>query len=275
MLRRKFLAAALQSAELPDIRSVEPDLVVPALSDGLPAAGRRVKVGGGTYHVLYLPTDWKPGGRYPVIVEYAGNGNYQNSFGDISTGRPEGSNLGYGLSGGRGFIWLCLPYIDPVSQQNQLIWWGNPDATTAYCRTTVEQVCRDFGGDRRRIVLAGFSRGAIACNYIGLRDPDTARLWRAFFAYSHYDGVRRWNYPEDDREAALRRLSRVENRPVFICHERSVEPTREYLTSAGIKGRFTLRALPFRNHNDAWVLRDIPLRREARAWLTASVSSGG
>ena len=277
MLRRHFLAAAWQAAELPDIRSVPPDLVVPEWSDGPAAAGRRVKVavaGTGIYHVLYLPVDWKPRRRYPVIVEYAGNGGYENQFGDISTGRPEGSNLGYGLTAGHGAIWLCLPYVDPVNQRNQLTWWGDADATAAYARRTVDQVCRDFGGDRRRLVLAGFSRGAIACNYIGLRDKAIAGLWRGFFAYSHYDGVRQWNYPEDDRVSALKRLQRLGRRPVFACHERSVEATREYLAGTGVRGRFTLRALPFRNHNDAWVLRNVPLRREARAWLTSLVSAG-
>ena len=52
------------------------------------------------YHVTYLPTDWRPGKRYPVIVEYAGNGNYTNRFGDVSTGRVEDSRLGYGISAG-------------------------------------------------------------------------------------------------------------------------------------------------------------------------------
>jgi len=256
---------------------VPADLIVPSLTTGMPVAGARVKVavpGTGIYHVLYLPPDWIPRRRYPVIVEFAGNGNYENSFGDISTGRPEGSNLGYGLSGGRGCIWLCLPYVNSERRENQLTWWGDPEATAAYCRDTVRQVCVQFGGDRKRLVLAGFSRGAIACNYIGLRDAATAKLWRGFFAYSHYDGVRRWNYPEDDRQAALVRLRRIGRRPTFICHERGVEATREYLASTGVHGKFTLRALPFRNHNDAWVLRDIPLRREARAWLTSVLSPG-
>lgn len=253
------------------------DLIVPPLVTGMPVAGARVKVavaGTGIYHVLYLPPEWTPRRRYPVIVEFAGNGNYENSFGDISTGRPEGSNLGYGLSAGRGCIWLCLPYVNAERRENQLTWWGDPEATAAYCRDTVRQVCVQFGGDRRRLILAGFSRGAIACNYIGLRDAATAKLWRGFFAYSQYDGVRRWNYPDDDREAALVRLRRVGSRPTFVCHERSVDATREYLASTGVRGQFTLRALPFRNHNDAWVLRDIPLRREARAWLTSLLSPG-
>jgi len=44
-----------------------------------------------------------------VIVEYAGNGNYANKYGDVSSGEVEGSKLGYGISGGTGFIWICMP----------------------------------------------------------------------------------------------------------------------------------------------------------------------
>ena len=61
----------------PDIRTVPTDLEVPAVADGQPAAGKRVKLfrpgdeGTQLYHLLYLPTNWQPGQTYPVIVEYA------------------------------------------------------------------------------------------------------------------------------------------------------------------------------------------------------------
>lgn len=255
-------------AAAPDLRSVEPDLTIPPLRDATPAAGRRVRVrrDGELYHTLYLPEDWRPRRRYPVIVEYAGNGGYRNAFGDESLGVPEGSKLGYGLSGGRGFLWLCLPYVTP-QRTLALRWWGDPDLTTEYCRREVARVCAEHGGDARRLLLAGFSRGAIGCSYLGLRDEETSRLWRAFFAYSHFDGVRQWPYAGSSREQALLRLRRLRNRPVFVCHEESVEPTRAFLDGAPVKGRFTYQAIGFRNHNDAWVLRDCAERRRARAWL--------
>ena len=52
-----LLLPSLLVAELPDIQSVPPDLVVPALSEGTPAAGKRVRHG---LNTLCLPTDWKP-----------------------------------------------------------------------------------------------------------------------------------------------------------------------------------------------------------------------
>lgn len=55
------------------------DLVTPIMTDDAPAADRRVRqvvpeyAGTQVYHSLHLPTNWNPGGRYPVIVEYTGN----------------------------------------------------------------------------------------------------------------------------------------------------------------------------------------------------------
>ena len=82
---------------------VSVDLTVPAVTDAAPAPGTRVRqfnkdyVGSRVYHTLYLPTDWKPDRKYPVIVEYAGNKLRTTSLGTV-----EGSSLGYGVTGGKG-----------------------------------------------------------------------------------------------------------------------------------------------------------------------------
>lgn len=271
--------AGLRAAELPDIRTVPADLTVPALSEGAPAPSKRVKrvlpaaLNERVYHVLYLPTDWKPGARLPVLVELAGNGGYTNQFGDISTGRPEGSNLGYGLSAGRGFIWLCVPYLNAAGTDLALTWWGDkpghdPQPTLKHLRDTVRSVGREFGGDESRVVLCGFSRGAIACNFLGLHDDATAPLWRGFFAYSHYDGVRPWPYPGSDRAAAQGRLQRLGSRPQFICGEgANAAETEKYLRPLLPEAKLTFASTGFRNHNDAWVLRPSPAREQARQWL--------
>jgi hypothetical protein len=224
----------------PNIVSIPPDLVVPPVADGEPVAGKRVRQslpefrGTALHHVLYLPTDWKPGGKYPVIVEYAGNGSYRNDFGDVSDGSVEGSNLGYGISGGEGFIWIAMPFVDPVEKQNATQWWGDADASADYCVKTVRSVCEQYGGDPQAVVLAGFSRGAIGCNYIGLRNDEIARLWAAFVALSHYDGViEEWPYAEADRGSALIRLGRLKGRPVFVSQEGDPGMTRTYIESTG------------------------------------------
>ena len=62
----------LSGAELPDIHTVPPDLIIPALADGPPAAGKRCRqtipefATTKVYHVLYLPRDWQAGKKYPV-----------------------------------------------------------------------------------------------------------------------------------------------------------------------------------------------------------------
>ena len=266
----------LHAQELPDIRNIPADLEVPALSACPPAPGKRVKLG---LHVLYLPTDWKPGTKMPVIVELAGNGGYTNKYGDVSTGLPEGSNLGYGLSAGHGFIWLCAPYLNAKGDEIAITWWGSPPAydpqpTLKYLRETVKSVCQNYGGDESKVVLCGFSRGAIACNYLGLNDDETARLWCGFLAYSHYDGVRTWPYPHSDRESALVRLKRLGNRPQFICGEGSnAQVTEAYLRPLLPNADLTFLSTGFRNHNDAWTLRPGPVREKAREWLRRVTSS--
>ena len=257
----------------PDISTAKPDLTTPKMTEGEPAAGRRVRgtlpqyKGTGVYHALYLPTDWQGGRVYPVIVEYAGNGPYRNRYGDVCDGTVEGSNFGYGISGGKGYIWLCLPYVNTKAKRNQAQWWGDVEATVAYCKGAVAMVCKDYGGDAKKLVLVGFSRGAIACNYIGLHDDEIAALWRAFIPYSHYDGVRQWGYPASDRASALERLKRLKGRPQLIVHEGSAEETARYIASTGVKGDFTCIAGPFRNHNDRWAHRDTQHRRYMRQWL--------
>jgi hypothetical protein len=260
---------------------VEPDLVVPPMTAGEPGAGLRVRQttpgweATQVYHALYLPREWKTGGRFPVIFEWAGNGDYHNAFGDISTGRVEDSRLGYGVTGGERCIWVCAPYLNGMGTANVIKWWGDPaeydpEPTLRYARATVRFLCEKFGGDSSRVVLAGFSRGAIATNFLGLHDDETAKLWRGFICYSHYDGVHPWPYPASDRASALARLRRLGGRPQFICGESTnASDTERYLRETGSweLGAFTIVGTGFRNHNDAWILRPSAPRTQLREWF--------
>jgi len=266
----------------PDIHSIAPDLVPPKMVVGEAAPGKRVKQtvmayqGTEVYHALYLPTDWQAGKTYPVICEYAGNGNFTNKFGDSSAGTVEGSNLGYGISGGKGFIWICLPYVGYKDSKLSNIpqWWGEVSETKKYCLQAVQEVCEQYGGDTNKVFLAGFSRGAIACNYLGLHDDEIAKLWCGFIAHSHYDGVRKWAYEDSDRAAALVRLKRLNGRPQFISQENGgTAVTKRYLEETGVKGALTFMDFPYRNHTDEWVLRPIKERELLRQWV-AEVLTG-
>jgi len=256
-----------------EIESIPQDLFTPPATNGAPAPGRRVRqvneeyAGSGVHHLLYLPADWKKGKKYPVIVEYAGNA-YRTCAGTV-----EGSNLGFGISGGRGVIWVCMPFVDAQNRTNATLWWGEIAATVAYCKRTVRRICSENGGDSAAVFVAGFSRGAIACNYIGLHDDEIAALWRGFICHSHYDGVDRWPYPESDRAAAARRIGRLGSRPQFISHESDVSATRNYLKGVFPRGNFTFLALPFRDHTDSWVLRDIPERKVIREWFRSALKN--
>jgi hypothetical protein len=272
-----------QTPPLPDLATIPADLTVPEMKDTAPAAGLRVRQttpgweGTQVHHALYLPTDWSPpekgtGRKYPVIAEYAGNGGYKNKYGDVSEGSVQGSNLGYGLSGGHGFLWVCLPYIENAegtsTKRNAIKWWGDVAETNRYATATLKMLAEKYGADLDRVVLAGFSRGAIGCNYLGLQDDTVAPQWKAFFCHSHYDGVSdRWPYAGADRTSALARLQRLKGRPQWLSQEGSTKASEEYLKSTGVKGDFTFHAIPFRNHSDQWLLRDIPERKAAREWL--------
>lgn len=262
-------------SQLPDIRNVPFELSVPALTEGTPLPGKRVKQqlttyeGTSVYHTVLLPTNWEAGKKYPVIIEYPGNGPYVNKYGDRCSGKPEDTHLGYGISGGEDFIWIGMPLISEGGNQNQRYWWGDVEASVEYTLKVVKQVCQELGGDSSKVLAAGFSRGAIACNYIGLHDDEIASLWCGFIANSHYDGVRSWNYPNSDKASALERLKRLAGRPQIIIQEgKGPDKTRQYLESLEVSGDFTYLTIPYRNHDSRWVLQNIPERIILRKWVS-------
>ena len=265
------------SQTAPDIRTVAADLVVPELSDGQPAPGKRVKVTirEGVYYVLYLPENYRPENRHPLIVEFAGNGGYKNKYGDESHGVPEGSNLGYGISGGKDFAWLCVPFLNERGDEIATWWWGDkptfsPDTTVALTKRLVPEIVEKYSLDAKAVLLTGFSRGAIACNYIGLRDDEIAELWCGMIPYSHYDGSRDWGFEDSDPKSARERLKRLHDRPQLICHEndgKGLLAAKESIAGSEQEGNLTFLATGFRNHNDAWILRPSAARDELYRWL--------
>lgn len=262
-----YVSICLVAGAQVDLAEWVPELEVPSITTGEPGPGKRVVQVDSKYHdtqvhhLLYLPRDWRPGEKYPVIVEYAGNA-WKSSLGTV-----EGSSLGYGISGGVGAIWVCLPFVDIVDGKNAKTWWGDLEATVEYCLDAVEHICKNYGGDSSQLFIAGFSRGAIACNYVGLHNDEIASLWCGFICHSHYDGVKKWDYIGSDRLSASERLRRLHARPQFISHEVSVLETKDYLKEAYPQGNFTFASMPFSEHTDAWVLYDIPERKVLRDWF--------
>jgi len=132
-----------------------------------------------------------------------------------------------------------------------------------------------FNGDAARVVLAGFSRGAIGVNYIGLGDDETAALWAGSIAYAHYDGQPedlRWPYPDNTAAAGYGRLKRLGRRPHFVCSEldSTLNQTKPYIEAAGFPVNATYVPTGFCNHNSEWVLRPSPAREQLRQWWAAT-----
>jgi len=252
-------------------------LTTPELSSDTPAAGKRVRQvapeyeGSNVFHSLYLPTDWKPGGEYPVLVEYTGN----KWSGSRSTGKLADANLGYGLTGGERFIWVVLPCVEKGRSENAVSWWGDLEATLDYCKSNVPRICEQFGGEPQNVFLCGFSRGAIAVNYLGLADDEISRLWKGFISHDHYDGV----FPVSDPPSTLERLKRIGDRPQLICSTMGTKKTRDYLAKHTSLENFTFLDVPVNElfkipdgkivhpHSDLWMSIDSTYRQQAREWL--------
>lgn len=257
------LGARLQAAEDQFDPTV---LAVPRMTDESPAAGKFVRQiaaeyqGTGVYHALYLPSDWQPGRLYPVIVEYAGN-----QSGLVCTGRVEDCRMGHGMSGGKGYLWIVLPYVNETEKKNQLTWWGDAAATRTYCRTNLKRICQQYGGDPSAVFLTGFSRGAIAGGYIGLGDEATSDLWLAFLPFSHHDAG------SFTREGGRERLARIRGRASFLTYGSHDGGRANTLLGGKILAELgfpvMVREIPDTAHTDRWIAVDSPIRREMRSWM--------
>jgi hypothetical protein len=265
------------------------DLTLPPLTDQGPQPGKRAAVtatecaGTKVRHLITLPDDWTPdwqakGKRWPVIAEYTGN--YFPTSG--STGEVEGAALGYGLSRGQA-IWVVLPYVAKDRKKNERTWWGDIDATVGYAKTNLPRICAEFGGDPKKVVLCGFSRGAIGVSFLGLHDDEVAQLWCGLWAHDHFDGMREWKGHAWGsplaryREEATVRLRRLRGRPLLVSQGgaetkkfiASVAPTNvTHLTvdMAALFGTFPNEYVKH-PHNDRWPLRDGEATQAARAWF--------
>ncbi len=262
---------------------------IPVEEHGLPAPGRRVSVtepeyiGTDVHHSLYLPKNFADRTSHPIIVEYTGN--YFPPAG--STGRVEDAHLGYALTLGRDFIWVVLPFISKDHRQNEVTWWGDEDATVAYAKICISRIIKKYHVDPDKVILCGFSRGAIAASYIGLHDDDISKLWSAFFTSANFDGVHSWlgttwgSPLEKYRADAIKRLQRVQGRPWWVSQDKSVDDVTTFLKDTGLFGdNFILDPVPMKQlfpkipkayfisaHTDMWPLFNNPSSNQASKWI--------
>ena len=245
-------------------------LELPPVEERRPGAGRRVRYrlagdeSSGIDAVLNLPRDWREGGRYPLIVEFPGNIFFTE--GCYSTGRPEQCVIGYGICRGEGAICLGLPFVNRKAGGVAENGWGVEEETAGFATAMVKEVCEKFGGDSKNVVLTGFSRGALACGYIGLRDDRIASLWKGFHACQHYDGDG-WNGAT--MEGALVRARRFRGRSVFQT-DNSESFLKEVMDAMGVPVRFANSGLG--SHATAMFLDERPSTRDLREWFRDLVS---
>ena len=245
-------------------------LIMPKITEGFPAAGHcvRYRLNGdennSIYCLVYLPVNWKQGITFPVIVEYPGNIYFTKAC--YSTGLPDQCVIGYGMSKGKGAIWLSLPFVDRKTGAIVENGWGDPDATADYAVSLVEEICARFGGERRNVILTGFSRGAIACGYIGLRNDRIAPLWKGFHACQHYDGDG-WNGAT--MKGAMERAQRFAGKAVFQT-DNSAEIFQTIMDEMKAKITYVKSGLGF--HSSAMYLDDRPSTQQLRGWFNALVT---
>ncbi|WAS90720.1 carboxypeptidase-like regulatory domain-containing protein [Nannocystis punicea] len=246
----------------------------PPLTDGEPTPGAFVKVvapeyqGTGVYHGLYLPPDWQPGRRYPVIVE-----SPCNQYDDF-TGKVDDAALGYHLGGCRHFVWLVLPYLE--NGANLDYGWGDVPATIAYWQTNVARTIEAWGVDSGAVVVAGFSRGAIGTSFIGLHNDGIADAWLGFVMHSHADVVT--PLTPDQGAGSAARMERVRGRASWLSWGAAGDGgAANSLKGVDLLGSFgypvTTLAVPGVGHTDAWLADDAASRQTAQQWLFATVAA--
>lgn len=247
---------------------------LPALSAGPPTPGAFVKViapeyvGKGVYHGLYLPPDWEPGRRYPVVVESPCNKT--NAF----TGKVDDARLGYHVAGCRSYIVVVFPYIQ--ADANLDFGWGDVNAAVAYWDLNLRRTLDEFGGDPGAVISTGFSRGSISTSYVGLYNDLIADHWLGFFMHSHADVVT--PLTPDQGAASATRMGRVNGRAALLSWGAAgdggmANSQKGVVLLESFGDPVTTLAVPGVGHTDAWIIADASSRATAQDWLFATVAA--
>lgn len=271
-------------------------LKVPQISNQKPKAGVRVKVvpkaykNTGLYYSLYLPENYIPNKKYPVIVEYTGNKHAPTG----STGKVKDANLGYAIAKKIEAIWVVFPYVK--KGESILNWWGNEEETIEFAMNNIKDICLNYGGNPAEVFICGFSRGAIGVNYLGLRNKEIADTWLGFFSHDQYDGVKqwaKWGTPLSKyREEAKERFMRIKGRNCYISQKGTKSDytfaTKEYIIENKLESYANIQfeILPIssvipniptnfvpHNHTDKWLLFDSKYANKVYTWFLKTIKN--
>jgi len=243
-------------------------LVPPLTTEGAPQAGKRVRVYlkayPKAYYVLFLPYNFTNKGRkkWPVIIESPGN-EYEGL-----QGLPDDIFLGFGLTRGLNYIWVSVPFIDEEGQVLSMYWGKNPLSTVQLWQEVLEDLSRRFTIDHKKMVLAGFSRGAVSTSYIGNYTDAIRTKWVAYFACAHFDGC-----CQTLLGSAEERIARIQGRKVCICVGTNDSAKTcsihayERLMRQGCPATYI--EIPGVDHRPDWILGESESAEKAREWLEA------
>lgn len=240
--------------------------VIPKIGINGPEIGKRCRIYlkeyDNVYYLIYLPYNYEDTRKFPIIFESPANPY------NPTCGLPEDIYMGYGITQGYDYIWVCAPIVDT---EDKIIgsYWGKDPLSTVQCWISIiRDVKSKYRIDDSNIVLCGFSRGAISCCYIGNYTEEISKIWSSYFCHAHFDGC-----CQSVLGSSSERINRIGNRKVLItvgendyakiCSQRSYEK----LLKSEINVNYI--EIPGVDHSPNWILDETESTNKAREWLNS------
>ncbi len=254
---------------------------IPTMVEGTPAKGKVTKRNitgwnNNVYYTIYLPSNYSATGtKNPVIFDLPPN-EYETY-----NGKPECEYLGYGLGYGSDFIVVVAPFLNADGSNLATTYWGAGTLAGDYTKTLefwqaiLTDIETNFNSDPDRVILTGFSRGAVACSYLGCSTYEWASKFCAFMPFSHHDGGSLTPF------AAYQRLMRMQPMKTAIMYGGVTDSGRaNSLIGVGICNELEIDYTAFEiadsGHDIAWCLReDDAIVDSIRAFLDTYKNGAG
>jgi hypothetical protein len=251
-------------------------LTVPMIEEGLPEAGKRVKVYlndyPGIYYIVFLPYNFNKENKYGVICE-------------VSYMEFKAWTLGYGICKGNDYILVSLPILNTEGTEMLDIYYPQNPLPTANCWLSIlKDLNAKFNIDNNKIILSGFSRGSVCVNYIGNCNDIISSKWAAYFTYAHFEGccqitpgnlderINRMNAKKILVAVGQNDLAKICSKNAYLKLQKQKLPVT-YIEHPDIQINTWINAYnpsdPWinLNHNPFWILEDSDASEEARSWL--------
>ena len=207
---------------------------------------RTLMLNGESYrYQVYVPADYSPARRWPVILFLHGGGG-RGSDGLLATEAGIGTALRRYSERYPGLV------VFPQGRVGDL--WGQLEANVALGALT--QTEQEFATDHDRVYLAGMSRGGEAAYYLAYRQPTRfAALLVACGRVQPLDAMSDPVVPAADGEPFGALAARIRNVPVWLFHGEadmtiSVEQSRRLRDALkSVSTSFSYTEIPGVGHN--------------------------